>query len=162
MKKGLLKKDVNRLLVEERKSMRDKQKESKFKQRTLNIFKNQKVRAEELKLPLAYTIEEFRDHVKKALECGSCYYCGGRITVTKFVCDHAYPVSAISGSIARGSFTLENTKVCCSPCNCQKGSLSEPEFKWLNKAINENLTPYSGEDVRRRLTAGGKWVGKRF
>jgi 5-methylcytosine-specific restriction endonuclease McrA len=157
MKKGLLKKDVSRLLVEERKKMRLANLESKFKRRTLNIFKNQKARAEELKLPLLYTIEEFRSHVKQAIELGTCYYCGGRITVTKFVCDHANPVSILGGS-----FTLSNTKICCQPCNCQKGSLSEAEFKWLNKAINENLTPFSAEDVRRRLSAGGKWLHGKF
>jgi 5-methylcytosine-specific restriction endonuclease McrA len=151
-----LKKDLNKALVDERKKMRAAQKESRFKQRTLNIFKNQVVRAKELNLEVYYNIEEFRQFVKEALEKGFCYYCGCKLTVNSFVCDHATPVSQ------GGSFNLYNSAICCAPCNFRKGALSLEEFNWFNKAIDENLSPESATDVRKRLVSGGKWISRNF
>jgi len=148
--KVIKKKDLDKALVEERKKMRSKQQESKFKSRTLNIYKGQVARAKNLEMCIDYNIEEFREFTQKAL-LGQCPYCGGKLTVTNFVADHKDPISR------GGLFTLDNLAICDKSCNFRKGCLSNQEYTWFNKAIVENLSSESVEDVRRRLTAGGKW-----
>lgn len=155
MAKGLLKSEVNKLLVEERKKMRAKAKESKFMQRTLNIYKNQVARAEELKVdPPDYTLEQFREYFKGWIG-EACSYCETVLTVNNFVADHKNPISR------GGKFTMENLAPCCKPCNCRKGLLTDDEYDTLNKVI-ESLPAEAAEDIRRRLTAGGKWIGRSF
>jgi hypothetical protein len=151
-KKGILKGELNKLLVAERKKMRIVAKESLFKKRTLNIFKNQVVRAAELNLMLSYDIEALRKHVKDNLQ--TCGYCSKPLTVNSFVCDHMLPVSR------DGQFTLDNLKVCCKNCNNQKGILTDTEFNYFNDFITTTFPPVVIADIRMRLSTGGKWSGK--
>lgn len=145
-KKSILKKDIDRLLVIERKKMRLAQKESKFKSRTLSIYKGQVARAEQV---LPYTIEDLREYVRKYIGL-ICPYCFKVLTIQSFVCDHAVPISR------GGEFTLDNLKVCCRSCNFQKGIMTDEEFVSFNLFIG-NFTPAVSADIRARLTSGGKW-----
>lgn len=151
MAKGLLKSEVNKLLVEERKKMRAKAKESKFMQRTLNIYKNQVARAEELKVdPPDYTLEQFREYFKGWLG-ETCSYCETVLTVNNFVADHMDPISR------GGKFIMKNLAPCCKPCNCQKGKMNDEEFDRLGVFL-DSLPPEVAKDVRARLTSGGRWM----
>ena len=152
-KKPLLKGAVDKLLVLERKKMRVAQRESKFKQRTLNIYKGQVARAKELGKDLLYTIDEFRTHVRQQLDVGKCPYCDCNITVIGFVCDH-------KNSVARGGeFVLDNTVACCKSCNWRKGLMNYDEFIKFNEFLS-TLPPEVVRDIRARLSMGGKWVSK--
>jgi len=145
--------EIQKLMVEERKKSRIAHRESRFKQRTLDIYNGQVRRAKELNKTVDYTLEDFREHVRKQLE-DPCPYCGVRLTVNGFTDDHP-------DSIARGgAFTLVNTAACCKPCNFRKGMLNRDEFQWLSRALAVNLPPEAVSDVWRRLALGGKWVGK--
>jgi 5-methylcytosine-specific restriction endonuclease McrA len=146
------KSDIDKMLVDERKKMREAQKESKFKQRTLSIYKNQVARANELGLLVDYTIDEFRDFVRERFEAGKCYYCEHKITLSNFAADHKLPVSK------GGAFTLANLAICDKPCNFQKGKLTEDEFVSLNVFLATQVSAESATDIRARLTTGGKWM----
>lgn len=161
MPQVMTKKAINDLLVAERKSMRDRQKHSDFMKRTLSIFNGQKSRCVELNEAdkgsriVEYTLEEFRELVRQALERGTCEYCGAKITVKKFTADHRLPVKI------GGPFTKENTAIVCCPCNWQKGGeMTDHEFQLFNKLITQNFVPAIVTDLRQRLSTGGKWVGK--
>ena len=54
------KSDVDKLLVDERKKMRTAQKESKFKSRTLSTYRAQMARAAELGQMVHYSLDQFR------------------------------------------------------------------------------------------------------
>jgi hypothetical protein len=145
---------IDKLLVDERKKMRIAQKESKFKQRTLAIYKGQAERAKSLDRALNYTLEDFRGRMREQLDLGLCPYCGGRITVNSFVCDH--PASISQG----GEFVLSNTVACDKSCNWQKGLMDCEQFDAFNKFLNENLPDIVVRDIRMRLSTGGKWAGR--
>jgi 5-methylcytosine-specific restriction endonuclease McrA len=172
----MLKRDVDRLLVEERKKSRSKittkkeiqellvaerkksnitHKESRFKQRTLSIYNGQVRRAKELKLTVSYTLQQFREFVRQQLDY-PCPYCVCKLTVNNFTDDHPHAISR------GGQFTLHNTAACCKPCNYRKGVLNKEEFEQLMTFIYDKLPPEAITDVCRRLTMGGKWAGKLF
>lgn len=131
--------------------MRLKAKESKFMQRTLNIYKNQVARAEELKVERPdYTIEQFRDYFRAWIG-ETCSYCETILTINNIVADHMNPVSR------GGKFTMENLAPCCKPCNCQKGKMNDDEFYRLCDFL-ATLPPEVAKDVRARLTTGGRWM----
>jgi 5-methylcytosine-specific restriction endonuclease McrA len=147
---------IAKLLVEERKKSRISQRESKFKQRTLTIYKHQVERAAEFKITVGYTLEDFREFVRSALEKGTCYYCGSRITVAGFVADHKNPIAR------GGSFSRENLAVCCAPCNFRKGTLTSSEFNRLSQFLQAEFPTEVVSDIWKRLTIGGKWAGRLF
>lgn len=150
--KPMLKGTVDKLLVEERKKMREAQKESKFKQRTLTIYRHQVDRAKDVGLTVDYTLDEFREFVREKLEAGKCYYCEGKITLSNLAADHKHPVSK------GGQFTLANLAICDKKCNFQKGILTENEFVSLNAFLATQVSAESATDIRARLTTGGKWM----
>jgi 5-methylcytosine-specific restriction endonuclease McrA len=151
----MTKKDINKLLIEERAKMRTKQKQSAFMRRTLNIYNGQTTRMREffhLKLAeLPYSIEEFRDAVGIALQ-EPCCYCECKLTVKTITPDHATAVST------SGGWGLDNIKFCCQKCNWRKGILTADEFTWLVRILRKGLSAASLEDVWRRLVIGGKWA----
>ncbi len=147
----LTKKELNDILVAERKKGREKAKKSKFVSRTLSIYKNQVARAKELGKEVFYTLIEFRDRVSMDLEIGECYYCKGKINEKNFVGDHKDPISRT------GLFTLENLAICDKSCNCQKGKMNDKEFEQLNQLL-KTFDPDIAKDVRARLTTGGRWM----
>ena len=146
---------IKALLVEERKKSNIAHRETRFKQRTLAIYSGQVRRAIELNMVVSYTLDEFRELVRRQLTEG-CPYCRCKLTVNNFTDDHPWAISR------GGPFTLENTVACCHPCNQQKGALNKAEFEWLTETLNANLPPEAVTDVRRRLTLGGKWAGRMF
>ncbi len=152
LKAGQVRKsDIDRMLVDERKKMREAHKQSRFMQRTLQIYNHQKDRAEELKAgPLPYTLEEFREQERRQIDEG-CPYCKIKLTVNSMVNDHRNPVSR------GGTFTLDNTVACCKPCNCQKGKMNVEEFIAFNEFLS-TLPADVVRDIRARLTTGGKWL----
>lgn len=122
--------------------------------KTLNIYNGQKSRAEKLGKEVHYTLEEFRNVVREEMN-EACPYCNKSFTLTNLTSDHRHPVSR------GGEFTLPNTITCCQPCNFQKGNLNSIEFLQLQTFLNK-LNPDSAEDIKRRLTLGGKWAGKMY
>jgi 5-methylcytosine-specific restriction endonuclease McrA len=136
--------------------MKAKFRESKFKQRTLTIYKHQVERAAEFKITVGYTLEDFREFVRSALEQGVCYYCKAKITVASFVADHKNPIAR------GGSFSRENLAICCAPCNFRKGVLTSSEFNRLIQFLQDEFLPEVVSDIWKRLTVGGKWASKLF
>jgi 5-methylcytosine-specific restriction endonuclease McrA len=157
----MTKKDINKLLIEERAKMRTKQKQSAFMRRTLNIYNGQTTRLRELS-PIAivdgnvrsrslpYTLDELRQVMEHELK-GVCCYCKYKLTVKTITPDHAVAVSA------QGGWGLDNINFCCQKCNWRKGILTADEFKWLVRILRKGLSAASLEDVWRRLVIGGKW-----
>jgi len=150
----MTKKDINKLLVEERAKMRGKQKQSAFMRRTLSIYNGQTTRMREFfrsdKAKLSYTLEELRQVMEHALK-GTCCYCGCKLTVKTITPDHATAVAT------SGGWGLDNIKFCCQKCNWRKGILTADEFTWLVRILRKGLSASSLEDVWRRLVIGGKW-----
>jgi 5-methylcytosine-specific restriction protein A len=141
--------ELNRLLVEERKKERAKQKNSEFMRRSLSIYNGQKKRAvEDFKITVPYLLEEFREWLKPFMDkqCG----CGKKLTIKQISIDHMTPVAR------GGSWELSNLEVLCKSCNFRKGILLKTEFVAFEKWVNENLSPESAADVWRRLVSGGK------
>lgn len=146
------KSSIEKLLVAERASMRARQKQSVFMQRTLNIYKAQVARAQkENRLAPDYNIDAFRARVEQALEVGECSYTGEKLTVKSFTADHRMPIAR------GGEFTLDNLAFCTKSANYQKGILSDGEFMQLNEFLN-TLSPIAAQDIRKRLTVGGKFI----
>jgi 5-methylcytosine-specific restriction endonuclease McrA len=149
--------EVNRLLVEERKKMREKQRQSEFMKRTLSIYNGQKSRAAELGATLPFTLAEFREYIapaelkeKTPFENRTCK-CGIRLTVKNVAIDHKIPIAR------GGGWELHNLECLCRPCNFRKGSLLPGEYVKLLRFAHEELSADSREDLFRRLTLGGKW-----
>jgi hypothetical protein len=65
---------VKKLLVAERKSMREKQKQSAFLRKTNNIYRAMKKRAADAKQTLDFTLEELRKWTGGILGA-KCFYC---------------------------------------------------------------------------------------
>lgn len=89
--------------------------------------------------------------VEAALEAGTCFYCGGRLTLPKLAVDHAVPVAR------GGQFTIGNLRVCCQSCNWRKGKLTADEFSDLSAFVTGRFPPDVVSDIWRRLVVGGKW-----
>lgn len=150
----LSKTEVKKLLVSERKSMRDKQKQSLFMRRTLSIYNGMKKRATESQQEIGFSLRELRGYIGDIpSNFYSCAYCGDRLKNSTFAVDHATPISR------GGGFEMSNLAICCKPCNWQKGALASMEFTNLLGMI-EGLPPEAAADVKRRLTIGGRWGWK--
>jgi len=145
------KKALNDLLVEERKKMRHKAKHHKFMQRTLQMYNSDKQRAKEAGEIMKYTLEEFREKAKVALELGLCPYSSDKLTVSNFAADHATPLSR------EGSWNLGNIVFCTKQSNYRKGSLTSYEYDALTEFIG-TLHPDAQRDIFTRLTCGGKFL----
>jgi hypothetical protein len=140
---------LNKMLVEERKKMREKQKGSEFMKRTLSIYNGQKSRAEEKKVELSFTLEQFRDWLRPFVDT-KCR-CGTKMTIKGLAVDHKIPIAR------GGNWGLDNLQVLCKSSNFRKGQLLPDEFEALEDFVNTKLTAESREDLWRRLTLGGKW-----
>jgi 5-methylcytosine-specific restriction endonuclease McrA len=149
------------LLVAERKAMREKQKQSAFMRKTLNIYNGMTRRSQEMcdwKV-LPFTLESFRSWLHGELQSGrGCCYCGDRLTIAKLAIDHSYPVGR--DDVGLEGWYLENLRAVCRPCNWQKGILDIEQFKELLLWIDEHLNKPEATDLKRRLTIGGKWSFK--
>lgn len=144
----LTKTAVSKIRVEERKAMRAKQKQSDFMRRTLSFFNAEKVRAIRDGRPQpSYTLEELRLWWQDRTEC---FYRGCKLTVKNAVPDHADPLAR------GGSNDLENLRLCCKPCNWQKGQLTEWEFREVLGLLG-GFVPEAATDIKRRLSIGGKF-----
>jgi 5-methylcytosine-specific restriction endonuclease McrA len=144
---------VKKLLVAERKSMREKQKKSEFLRKTSNIYRGMRKRQKEIKGSniLEFGIDEFRSEVTDAIENSCCIYCGAKLTVSNFAADHSNPISWSK------DFRLYNVKIVCKSCNWQKGGeMHAGEFHAF-LAFTRTMRPEVAADIKRRLTIGGKW-----
>jgi HNH endonuclease len=82
-----------------------------------------------------------------------CLYCRRLLTPKNFTIDHRIPIAR------GGSFYLDNLALCCKPCNYQKGALRADEFVELLEFL-DGLMGNAAEDIKRRLTVGGRWSPK--
>jgi 5-methylcytosine-specific restriction endonuclease McrA len=153
----LSKTEVNKLLIEERKKLREKQKHSDFMKRTLSIYNGQKKRASEFGIVLPFTLDELRSYItppelneKIPFENRTCR-CGVKLTIKNVAIDHKTPISR------GGGWDLINLQLLCKSCNFRKGSLTSEEYKRLLHFAFEQLEDKGREDLFRRLTLGGKW-----
>lgn len=145
------KKAIEDIRVQERKKMREKHKHHKFMQRTLQMYNSDKQRAKEAGENMKYTLEEFREKAKSALEIGLCPYSSDKLTVANFAADHATPLS-------RGGWkTLGNIVFCTRQSNYRKGSLTACEYDALVEFVGK-LHPDAQRDIFTRLTCGGKFL----
>jgi hypothetical protein len=145
----ITKTELKKALVAERKSMREKQKQSLFMRRTLSIYNGMKKRAAELGKVFDLTLDELRNGMKPWIG-SECIYCDARLTINNITVDHSTPISR------GGTFGLENLDFPCKPCNWQKGIMCAGEFIYFRSALG----PFADEvqtDIKRRLTIGGKW-----
>lgn len=153
---NLTKKELEQLLVAERKKSRAKQQQSKFMSKTLSVYGGQKKRAkEERKEDLDFSLTEFRDYFRAGLE-QTCRYCGTKITLVKATSDHLTPVSR------GGAFGLANQGIVHESCNWQKGVLTDLEFIDLLNFMALRLDLAAEKDMKRRLSAGGKHLANKF
>lgn len=143
------KKELNSLLVAERKSMREKAANSKFMQKTLNIFNGMKKRAFEKNEVIDFSLDTFREFVSQRMTI--CSYCATDLKTSNWTADHETPIAR------NGGFGLDNINLCCKPCNWQKGKLTGYEFRTLLSDYLPNLPIEASADIKRRLTIGGKW-----
>lgn len=150
----ITKTEINKLLIEERKKSRAKQKASKFMSKTLSIFNGQKSRAAKLGKEVHYTLEDFRYQAAEGLT-KPCPYCKKPFTLNNLTSDHAIPISK------GGEFYLVNNSICCQPCNYQKGNMTATEFAAFLTFIG-TMDKDTAEDIKRRLTLGGKWAGNMY
>lgn len=142
--------ELEKLLVEERKKMRDKQKQSDFMSKSRNTYNGQKARAlEDFKVELPYSLDEFREWLRPFVDT-TCS-CGKKITIKQMAVDHHYPVSR------GGSWALDNLSVLCRSCNFRKGKLLPDEYSKLVEFANTYLSPESRADLWQRLATGGKF-----
>jgi 5-methylcytosine-specific restriction endonuclease McrA len=141
---------LKKMLVEERKTMRTKQKNSSFMRRTRNIYSGLCKRDGHT---VDFTVDDMREWALAALEAG-CSYCATRLTVAKLALDHVVPICR------GGKSDWTNLCFCCQSCNWQKGSLTADEFLELLALLKTNYPPEAAADVKRRLTIGGKWSFK--
>jgi 5-methylcytosine-specific restriction endonuclease McrA len=148
----MTKKELNAMLVAERRAAKEKHRASALKAKTRNIFKGQQKRAEEMGRlgEINFTLEDFRREVGD-ISIKECCYCKTDLTVKNFTVDHMVPVSR-----PLGTFAMPNLALCCMPCNYQKGSLDYSEFNSLLYLLS-CLPPESATDIKRRLTIGGKF-----
>jgi len=147
---NLTKTAVKRLLVEERMKERAKAKQSRFMSKTLSIYNGQKKRAAEAGQALDFSLADFRAFFLLGIN-GNCPYSGQRLSLSNATADHRTPIAR------GGSFGLANQVVCTQSSNFQKGLQTEEEHLALMKAAAEILAPVALEDLKRRLTLGGKW-----
>jgi 5-methylcytosine-specific restriction endonuclease McrA len=147
----MTKKELNAMLVAERRAAKEKHRASALKAKTRNIFKGQQKRAEEMGrlAEIDFTLAHLRDWTDDiaGVECG---YCRTDLTVKTFTVDHCIPVGR------GGSFGVRNLLLCCTPCNFQKGSLNSEEF-WALLTLLGDMSPEAATDIKRRLTIGGKF-----
>jgi 5-methylcytosine-specific restriction endonuclease McrA len=140
--------ELNKLLVDERKKMRLKQKESDFMRKSLSVYNGQKKRAADLNKTIPFDIDTFRSWLKPKVDT-ECT-CGTKMTLKRLAIDHKVPIAR------GGGWSLDNLACICQPCNFRKGQLLPDEFDRLRE-FAQTLTPESREDLWRRLTLGGKW-----
>lgn len=151
----MTKKAINDLLVAERKKSLEKQKNSKFMNRTRSIYNGQVARAKEEGKGVPYNLEEFRILVKKWVGA-NCPYCEKKLTINNLTADHGIPISR------QGSYGLDNNIICCQNCNFQKGVLTDTEFRDFLEWTEQYLAPSAADNMKKRLTTGGKWLAKSF
>lgn len=146
----LTKTELNKLLVEERKKSRDKQKSSEFMRRTYSIFSGQKIRAkEDFNIVLSYTVEDLREWLKPFVD--TICKCGKKLTMKQIAVDHVYPVSR------GGEWTIANLAAICKSCNLRKGKMLPDEFVLLEAFVEKTLSAESRADFWARLATGGKF-----
>jgi 5-methylcytosine-specific restriction endonuclease McrA len=146
--KRMTKSAESRIRVEERKAMRVKQKQSDFMRRTLSFHSAERLRAIRDGRPQPYyTLEQLRDWWN---HWTACFYCGCKLTIKNAVPDHAVPLAR------GGNNDLANLRLCCKPCNWQKGQLGESEFKRLLNLLGM-FEAEAATDIKRRLSIGGKF-----
>lgn len=148
----LTKKALSDIRVEERKKMREKHKHHKFMQRTLQMYNNDKHRAKEKGMTVPYSLEEFREKAREALEKGICPYGDGSLTIANMAADHSLPLSR------GGDFRLDNIVFCTKKSNWRKGSLTEDEYGKLRLFVTCKFEAEAREDIWRRLHIGGKFL----
>jgi hypothetical protein len=147
------KKALNSILVAERKSMREKHKQSAFMKKTLSVYNGMMLRLSKLGKPEPnFTLANFRQWVSDRMTI--CSYCGDALRPSNWTADHEVPLSR------GGSVELENLALCCKPCNFQKGKLTGYEFRCLLTDYLPTLPVEAATDIKRRLTIGGKWSFK--
>lgn len=153
VKVSINKTQLKAALVAERKSMREKQKQSEFMKRTLSIYNGMVKRAEEKKQTLNFTLWQFRAWATEYIG-KQCHYCPAFLTVKSFTPDHWEPI------VRDGSFDLENLSAACKSCNWRKGMMDGEQFVKLSTWVAEHLLEPEKSDFWRRLVIGGKWAGK--
>lgn len=151
----MTKKKLNALLVGERAKSRAKQANSEFMRKTMNIYKGQERRAAKDGRTIDFTVEEFRPFFRAGLERG-CWYTKIKLRLKIATVDHDTPI------VRGGSYSLSNLRVCSVAANFQKGVLTGSEFSELYHHCAYTLAPVAFDDLKRRLTTGGKWLAKKF
>ena len=158
---AMTKKAIKKLLVDERKKQRSKQRNRSFMSRTRGIYTGQTNRMRkalgEEDLPvderseLSYTLEDLRELCEEELQ-HPCRYCHGKLTVKNMTADHAEALTH------GGSWELKNLRIVCQHCNWCKGPMGEKEFVRLLAEAKTILSPKSYANFTKRLIIGGKWL----
>lgn len=152
----LTKKEINDLLVSERKKSRTRQQQSAFMKRTLQIYNGDKGRIREEtgdpKAELPYTLAELRELVQDALGKQCPYNSKIKLSVANLAVDHDIPLAR------GGSWDISNLMVISQQSNYRKGQLTGAEWMKFSKGLDKNFPPEAIEDVYRRLSLGGKWI----
>lgn len=125
-----------------------------FISRTRQVVANHRAKAKEKGQRCKYTLQEIREELIPFMASG-CWYCNEKITVKNFSLDHAIPISRL------GKFTLDNLRIICLKCNQTKGALTDVEFSELLE-LAKKWPPEAQQDIRRRLRAGSKALGRMF
>ena len=60
---------------------------------------------------------------KKGVRGNTCHYCGEKCPEGERTLDHKTPV------VRRGKNSTENLVVSCARCNCEKGTMTEKEYR---------------------------------
>jgi hypothetical protein len=151
----LTKKQLDKLLQEERVKVNVKNKQSRFMKRTLSIYNSQRARLREVtaqpKAELPFSLADLRAKVSGALGQACPYNIKTKLSVANFAVDHDMPISR------GGSWSLSNLVVISQQSNFRKGSATGAEWAKFSRSLEKNFAPEFVEDIYRRLTLGGKW-----
>lgn len=107
-------------------------------------------------------IEFTRDQLGKWLwthvgvNAAQCFYCRVPIDILSLTLDHAMPRKK------DGRFSLDNMRICCKDCNESKGDLTSGGFESVLRFARQELSPYDGEVLLKRMAAAHHGSPARF
>ena len=123
----------------------------KFMARTQNIYRHQKDRAKERKIPFEITREDIREVAADAIG-KPCRYCQVPVTYLNFSIDHKTPTQR------GGTQTKDNIECICDRCNQIKGNMTPDEFMAILNTAKTQLEPVAYAHLLARLRAGGRFI----
>ncbi len=108
-------------------------------------------RAEAVGQTIDYTIDQLHKILRDDIDDG-CEYCHCALHYGNVSIDHAVPTSR------KGSFSIENIRLVCKPCNTKKGALTEEEYTELLEMM-KTWSAEGSEILSTRLMQAPAWKG---